>query len=221
MKMKYTKLFSSKGLEIILYLILIYFAYLMWLITLQYIPVNFQVAFLSLKGEEMRTWYYPYVFFTHVYTSLIALAAGAMQFSTYIREQHMNWHKAIGKIYIFLILFLCAPTGLVMGYHGNGGFYSKISFCIQAILWFTFTYMAFTFIRSKNIMQHINYIILSYSLTLSAISLRLFKWIIVNTLALPPMDTYKIVVWLGWLFNLMLAIIIINYRLSRADKQMN
>jgi hypothetical protein len=50
---------------------------------------------------------------------------------------------------------------------------------------------------------------LSYALTLSAISLRLFKWIIVNAWHLPTMDTYKIVAWLGWIFNVVVAILII------------
>ena len=45
----------------------------------------------------------------------------------------------------------------------------------------------------------------SYALTLSAISLRLFKWIIVFIWAPPPMDTYRIVAWLGWVFNLVLV----------------
>ena len=42
----------------------------------------------------------------------------------------------------------------------------------------------------------------SYALTLSAISLRLLKWIIVSTFEWPPMDTYKIVSWLGWIVNI-------------------
>ncbi len=98
-----------------------------------------------------------------------------------------------------------------MGYYGNGGFYSQISFCLLAILWFYFTLMAFIKIKQKNFDSHKNFMILSYALTLSAITLRLFKWIIVNTIALPPMDTYKIVVWLGWLFNLVIGLLIIKY----------
>jgi Predicted membrane protein (DUF2306) len=96
-----------------------------------------------------------------------------------------------------------------MGYYANGGLFSKISFCLQAVLWFYFTLNAFLKIKSQNYIAHKNFMILSYALTLSAISLRLFKWMIVNTLELPPMDTYKIVSWLGWLFNLVVALIII------------
>ena len=50
----------------------------------------------------------------------------------------------------------------------------------------------------------------SYALTLSAISLRLFKFGIVTVLELPPMDTYKIVSVLGWGINLIIAELIIR-----------
>jgi len=45
----------------------------------------------------------------------------------------------------------------------------------------------------------------SYALTLSAISLRLFKWGIVSVFELAPMDTYKIVSIIGWTLNLVLV----------------
>ena len=72
------------------------------------------------------------------------------------------------------------------------------------------TWKAYTYARQRKWAQHYSYIIRSYALTLSAISLRLFKWIIVSTLALPPMDTYQIVAWVGWGFNLLVAEIIIR-----------
>lgn len=198
-------------IKILLYGLLLFFAYLMVLITLQYVPIDFNVAFLRLKEEEIKLTHYQFSFFTHVYTSIIVLIVGMFQFSKQIRSRFTKIHKTFGKVYIILILCLAAPSGLIMGYYGNGGFYSQLSFCLLAILWFCFTLMAFIKIKQKNSSAHKNYMILSYALTLSAISLRLFKWIISNTLELPPMDTYKIVVWLGWLFNLGIAFFIIKY----------
>ncbi len=201
----------KNGFKVLIYFLLLYFTYLMALITIQYIPINFNVAFLRLKEEEIKLIHYQIAFFTHVYSSIFVLIVGSIQFSKYIRTRFTFIHKAFGKLYITLLLLLASPSGLVMGYYGNGGFYSQLSFCLLAVLWFYFTLMAFIKIKSKNIIAHKNYMILSYALTLSAISLRLFKWIIVNTIALPPMDTYKIVVWLGWLFNLAVAMFIISY----------
>lgn len=202
---------SSKFLfHFFLYIALAFFSYLMILITVQYIPINFDVAFLATKEKEILLPHYQIAFFTHVYTSIFVLVFGSFQFSKFIRINFSKIHQFFGKIYVFLILLFSAPSGLVMGYYGNGGISSQISFCILAILWFYFTLQAFLKIKAKDFVAHQYFMILSYSLTLSAISLRLFKWIISNTLELPPMDTYRIVSWLGWIFNLVVAWFIIK-----------
>ena len=49
----------------------------------------------------------------------------------------------------------------------------------------------------------------SFALTLSAITLRLWKYLIVLAFQPRPMDVYHIVAWLGWVVNLIIAEIII------------
>lgn len=181
----------------------------MVLITVQYVPIDYSAAFLALKSHETQFLYYRIAFFTHVYSSIFVLMTGFVQFSKAVRLRYPRIHRRLGKVYIVLVLLLAAPSGLIMGIHGNGGIYSQISFCIQAVLWFCFTLWAYTSIRKGNIARHYDFMVLSFALTLSAVSLRLFKWGIVHTLALPPMDTYRIVVWLGWTFNILVALAII------------
>jgi len=197
--------YSSYIFKTVYYLSLIYFTYLMVLITLQYIPIKLNAAFLNVKQEEIETKYYPIAFFSHVYTSIFVLILGITQFSSTIRSRFSFLHKIFGKLYIFLILLIAAPSGLVMALRANGGVFSKISFSIQALLWFWFTYKAFGYAKKKKWNNHQKFMFRSFALTLSAISLRLFKWIIVSTIELPPMDTYKIVSWLSWIFNLTLV----------------
>lgn len=174
----------------------------MFLITLQYVPINFDVAFLNLKQDEIFYPHYQIAFFSHVYSSIFVLIIGGFQFSKTIRSRFSNLHKNLGKIYIVLVLAIASPSGLVMAYHANGGIFSKISFSIQAVLWFYFTWKAYQFAKNKKWKKHQNFMLRSFALTLSAISLRLLKWGIVSTLAPPPMDTYKVVAWLGWILNL-------------------
>jgi uncharacterized membrane protein len=201
--------------KVIAFTFLLFFTFLMCLITLQYIPIRFDVAFLQIKVEEIKHFHYQLAFFTHVYTSIFVLIFGLTQFSSWIRVHYTSIHRLFGKLYVLLILLFAAPSGFIMGIYGNGGFYAQLSFCLLAILWFYFTLQAYLKIRKKQFLSHQNYMILSYALTLSAISLRLFKLLISNTLALPPMDTYRIVVWLGWLFNLAVAFWVI-----RVNKQL-
>lgn len=199
-------------LRITYYSSLCYFSYLMILISLQYVPIRFDVAFLRLKQEAMAYSYYQYAFFSHVYTSIFILIAGITQFSETIRSRFPIVHRSLGKLYILLILCIASPSGLIMAFHANGGIFSKISFSIQAVLWFVFTYKAYKYIKARDWVSHQHFMLRSYALTLSAISLRLFKWGIVSFFEWAPMDTYKIVSWLGWLVNLLLVEIYIWHR---------
>ncbi len=192
-----------------------YFTYLMILITIQYIPIDYDIAFLKIKQDEIALDYYKIAFFSHVYTSIFVLILGIFQFSTFIRNRFSRLHKTLGFAYVFLILFIASPSGFVMAIHANGDFWSKLSFVIQAVLWFVFTLKALQFAKQKAWKKHQNFMLRSYALTLSAISLRLFKLLIVNTLELPPMDTYKIVAWLGWVFNIVVVEIYIRKELRR------
>jgi hypothetical protein len=193
----------------------LYFFWLMVLITIQYIPINLDVAFLRIKQEQIQFLHYQLAFFIHVYTSIFALLFGFFQFWTYLRKRAPSIHRIMGKLYVGIILILSGPTGLVMGYYANGGLSAQISFCILAILWAYYTYKAYSHARSKDFKSHKKYMIRSYALTLSAISLRLFKWFIAGTIALPPMDTYVIVSWAGWVVNLAVAEGIILYMMRQ------
>jgi uncharacterized membrane protein len=193
------------ALQAIYYLSMVYFSYLMILITLQYVPIRMDVAFLNIKQEIANQTHYQLAFFSHVYTSIFVLIIGITQFSTFIRNQFPSVHRNLGKLYIALVLLVASPTGLVMAYYANGGVFPQISFSLQAIFWFIFTYKGYQYAKSQDWNKHQKFMLRSYALTLSAISLRLFKWIIVSTFGLPPMDTYQIVAWLGWLFNLMVV----------------
>jgi len=201
-------------IKICAYLLLAYFIYLLLLITLQYVPLDFDVAFLRLKQEEIKLKHYQFAFFSHVYTSIIVIIAGATQFSKYLRVHKKGIHKASGKVYILLTLLVACPSGLVMSYYANGGIISQISFVTLSILWFIFTLKAFTSIKNKDWKNHEKFMIRSYALTLSAISLRLLKWGIVSVFDLPPMDTYKIVSILGWTVNLAVAEVYIRIKVK-------
>lgn len=49
------------------------------------------------------------------------------------------------------------------------------------------------------------FMIRSYALTLSAITLRAWKMGLANFTDIAPMDRYRIVAWLGFVLNLLLA----------------
>jgi uncharacterized membrane protein len=193
------------------YIAMLFFVWLMWLITVQYIPARTDVAFLNVKQNVTGLMHYRVAFFAHVYSSIVVLVVGIIQFSSYVRRKSLTFHKVSGRVYVFLILLVSGPSGLIMGYYGNGGLIGQTAFCLLAILWMIFTFKGFTAARSGNIGAHRRWMVRSYALTLSAVSLRLWKWLLVLLFEPKPMDVYQVVAWLGWVGNLMIAEVVIYY----------
>lgn len=188
-----------------------YFCYLMLKITLQYIPWDTDVAFLRIKQDYISRDYYRWAFFIHAYTAIWALVAGFTQFSSLIRNQLPRIHRISGWLYLIVVLLLAGPSGIIIGIHANGGWSSQLGFCLLGILWIYFSGIALQKIKQRNISAHRDFMYRSFALALSAISLRAWKYIIVAIWQPRPMDTYRIVAWLGWVGNLILAEIIISY----------
>lgn len=207
--------FGKLVFRFILLAALAYFTYLLLLITLQYIPFRVDVAFLKIKTDEVKLPYYLPFFKLHIYTSIFLLLAGFTQFSNVIRQKYRQLHRGMGWVYVVIILLAAAPSGIVMGWHANGGWTSQSSFVILGILWFVFTSLALYFAIKKNWKQHREFMIRSFALTLSAITLRFWKWVIVALFHPPPMDVYRIVAWLGWVLNLLIAEWIIRQKKAR------
>ncbi len=181
-----------------------YFFGLMLKITLEYIPLKTDVSFLMIKQTEVgERPEYLYFFYTHVYISIFVLLSG---FLAILRKDFRlkNFHKNAGKIYIFLILMLAAPSGIYMGIFANGGIYSKISFMILGCLWWFSTFKAYQLARQKKFKEHKQWMWRSFVLTVSAITLRLWKVIVVYLFHPNPMDVYQVIAWLGWIPNLLL-----------------
>jgi len=188
---------------------LAWFSYLLLLISLQYIPFSGDAAFLRIKMDEVKLPYYIPFFKAHVFTSFFLLLAGFTQFSRWVRTKYRRVHRYFGWSYIAILLVFSAPSGLVLGYHANGGWTSQLAFILLGILWIYTTTQALRHAVKKDWKKHRNFMIRSYALTLSAISLRLFKYLIVSIWQPLPMDTYRAVAWLGWVVNLVIAELII------------
>ena len=149
-------------------------------------------------------------FFSHVYSSIFILVFGATQFIDKFRVLYPSIHRLLGTIYVVCILIISAPSGLIMGIYGYGGIVSQISFVVLSILWFYLTLQAFVFIKRRMILKHKQYMILSYSLTLSAITLRLSKQLLSMFTEIHRYEIYQISSWIGWVVNLLIACIIVR-----------
>ena len=185
-------------------------------ITWQYIPLKRDIAFLQIKQTEVsQIPFYITFFYIHVYSAIFVLFFGFFQFNNILLKKYPLVHRYFGKLYVLIILFFSAPSGLFIGLFANGGFYSKISFVTLSALWFLFTLKGFLYIKKKNIVQHRAFLLRSFALTFSAVTLRFWKVILVYLFHPAPMDLYQIIAWLGWIPNLL----IIEYYLYHQSKK--
>ncbi|HEY2866547.1 MAG TPA: DUF2306 domain-containing protein [Pyrinomonadaceae bacterium] len=184
---------------------LAFFVFLMARISLAYMPYNTDVGFLRIKQDYIDIDFWRTAFFVHIYMSIWVLLAGFTQFTENIRTYWPKLHRTFGYIYAVDVLFITGPAGLIMGFYANGGLTSKISFVTLAIGWITFTAIAVQKARNGDFVGHRDFMIRSYALTLSALTLRAWKYGINNTFDFPPMDVYRTVAWLGWVPNILFA----------------
>lgn len=178
---------------------------LMLRIVLQYLPAGTDTAFLGIKQQYVALPFYLTAFYIHVFTALFALPAGATQFSTSLRRSWPALHRWNGRLYVAAILLLGGPSGFLIGLYANGGISSRISFCLLALLWIVTTALALQKARQGNYAAHKAFMYRSFALTLSAITLRGWKWLLAGTLHPHPMDLYRVIAWLGWVPNLLIA----------------
>jgi uncharacterized membrane protein len=197
---------------------LAYFAVLMLRITLQYIPVKTDVAFLLIKQSYIDNDLWFACFYIHVYTSMFALVAGFTQFWPLVLKRFKKLHRRVGYLYIITVVFISGPASIVMGWYANGGASSRIAFLLLSILWIFCTAKAWERAVKRDFTAHRKYMIRSYALTLSAISLRAWKVLIIYSFHPGPMDAYRIVAWLGWVGNLLLAEYIIASKGTQPKK---
>jgi hypothetical protein len=198
---------------LVLNLTLLFFTFLMVRITLPYRFLDYDVAFLRIKQWVIHNEIWRTAFFIHVFTSTFLLLAGFTQFYNPLKK-FSKLHRQLGKLYIFILLIFSAPAGLVMSLYANGGLLSQIAFTLLSVLWIFFTFKAYTAILKRDFILHGNFMIRSYALTLSALTLRAWKYIIVLLFHPHPMDVYMLVAWLGWVPNLLIAEWLIRTNIS-------
>lgn len=160
----------------------------------------------ALVHPDMRTNFeaHKLLVYTHIFASSIALLIGPWQFSKKLRTHRPRLHRALGKLYLSVGVVLGGVAGLLMAALAYGGLASNLGFGILAVLWLYTGARAYWAIRHGDIVVHQRWMIRNFSLTLAAVSLRIylplslvFGW---------PFDiSYPTISWLCWVPNLILA----------------
>ncbi|TDU66514.1 putative membrane protein DUF2306 [Prosthecobacter fusiformis] len=186
-------------------LALAWFSWLMLRITLGYYPLRDDAGFLQIKQQYLAIDHWRMAFWIHVFTSMFALLAGFTQFFPAILRKAPHVHRWMGKLYVLNVCFVTGPASLVMAFYANGGWTSRLAFILLALGWILTTTAAWRYACQRKWMAHQEWMMRSYALTLSALTLRAWKVTLVLFFEPRPMDLYRIVAWLGFIPNLLIA----------------
>lgn len=220
MKAILTRLVNSAA-----FLAILYGSYLLILLSLPYIHFKPNVEFLGTKQLIYHIDLWRISFYVHVFTSPIVILAGLLQFNRWILKNYPKFHKALGYVYVVTILIVTGPAALVMSFYANGGRVSQTSFVLLSFFWLLTTLMAFIKIKKGDLLAHTKWTIRSYSLTLSAITLRFYAYLFdVFEVRMGPKETYILLAYLSWIPNLIIAQFLIwggypKYLLSKINSK--
>lgn len=160
----------------------------------------------SLVHPDMKVIFVAHSFgiYTHIFASILALIIGPFQFSERIRQKYTNAHRWMGRIYLSVGVLLGGLSGLYMSQFAYGGLMAQLGFAMLAVFWLMTGFRAYIAIRRGNVVEHRKWMTLNFSLTLAAVSLRIY----LPLSMLAGIDfsiAYPIIAWLCWVPNLVFA----------------
>lgn len=200
------KSLAKKSFNLGAFLIILYASYLLILLSLPYIHFEKHVGFLETKQLIYHIKIWRASFYIHVFFSPIVILSGLLQFNKRLLKKRVVLHRWLGKAYIFTVLFVSGPSGFIMGLYANGGRIAQTSFVLLSTLWILFTFLAYSRIKSGRIESHVKWMIRSYALTLSAVTLRFYAYLFdVFNIDISPRETYIILAYTSWTINLIIA----------------
>ena len=147
-------------------------------------------------------------FYGHILLGGLALLIGWTQFSSKLRREKIDLHRKIGKVYILAVL-VSGICGIYIAQFATGGISNVIGFSLSGVIWLTTTFLAYRSIKNGAIEQHENYMIYSYAVCFSAVTLRIWLPLLIYIFK-DFITAYLIVGWVSWVPNLLVAYFIIK-----------
>ncbi|MEG0487229.1 MAG: DUF2306 domain-containing protein [Acinetobacter sp.] len=213
--------YRNTALNAVIFLFYTYLCFLMVKICIAYFPWNTEQHFLLLKQDVVNTQPWQFAFKVHVVASSFALIAGFTQFFRLFRSRYPQIHRLSGWLYIITILAFALPSGFILALSAAGGKATQISFILLSVLWGCSTVFALRAALKKQWLLHRDWMIRSFALSLSALSLRSWKMVLYELQPyfdwLTPIHIYQLESWLGWVVNLLIAELII-FKLHQKPK---
>lgn len=190
------------------------FSMLLVINTVPYFSFDRNFSFIQERSFLFRNSFYNTSFYIHIFAGAICILTALIQFSKFILKKARAIHRWSGRLYVFVVLFLGAPTGLYMSFFAKGSFAERSLFLFMAITWFITTAFGLTTVLRKNIVAHKIWMIRSYAMAMTAVTFRIYH-LLFYQLGWGHLENYELSLWISVLGNMLIAEYII-YRKSRS-----
>lgn len=181
--------------------------------TLPYFSFSKEFDFIEERSFLFQSNFYNSCFYIHIAAGALCIGTALIQFSKYILKRTKVIHRWSGKIYVFVVLFLGAPTGLYMSFFAKGSFWERALFLFMAGWWFATTLYGLGTILKKNVLAHKIWMIRSYAMAMTAVTFRIYH-LVFYLLDWDHLENYELSLWISVIGNMLFAEWII-YQKSR------
>ena len=182
--------------------------------TLPYFSFSKDFSFIQERNILFQNSLYNTCFYLHIAAGALCIGTALLQFSSKILKKRKPIHIWSGRLYVFVVLFVGAPTGLYMSFFAKGSFYERALFMFMALFWFFTTFKGLTSILNKNVLAHKMWMMRSYSMAMTAVTFRVYH-IVFFLFGWDHLDNYEISLWISVIGNMLFAEWLI-YRKSKS-----
>lgn len=168
-----------------------------------YFQSGLQAAFLIEKGATAGLRIWQGAFYLHIVSSCVVLLSGFGLFFQWVLRN--RWlHASLGYVYVNSVLWMAAPSGLILAPWSKGGWPAALGFALTGIIWWYATWRGYRCIRQGDIRNHIQWMVRSWCLALSAVSFRIIH-IALFYAGIHPLTNYVLSIWLSLFANALFA----------------
>jgi uncharacterized membrane protein len=151
----------------------------------------------------------------HIIGGLTALTLGPVQFIPAIRKNYPKTHRTMGKIYLIAVgVGACASMemSLVKILVDEKAVIAGTGFFMLAVVWLLTSGMAYWSVRSKNYVQHREWMVRSYVVTCAFTTSRLLDKQLTERFGLDPGVSAGLMAWVCWSVPLIITEIVLQAR---------
>lgn len=172
--------------------------------TIPYFSFERNFSFIEERTLLFESSLYNTCFYIHIAAGALCIGTSLIQFSRYIMKKSKAIHRISGKIYVFVVLFLGAPTGLYMSFFAKGSFLERALFMFMAGWWFITTLYGLSTIHKRNVIAHKVWMMRSYAMAMTAVTFRVYH-IIFYLLDWGHLENYELSLWISVVGNMLFA----------------